>query len=540
MGVIKKHQAVSSKETLVENVIRMIFSGVLARGDHMPSIRNISERYHLSRNTVLVAYKELESLGFIEGRERSCYVVLGELKREQDARAHSDEKTHSHDPTEIPESAQDILAIAKKLESDSNANLSHHFIRKWFTHFSANKNSPQRQMDKVKIDRELKKNLTRYIKIVRGSKVTPDNMVILAGQQEALTIIAHYGKRLKKRPSIIMGEPASPQVLQLFSTLGYEIIQVRVEEEGLDVASFPDCQVDFIYTTPSNNFPTGAKMSALNRKRLLAWSLQHNSLIIENDACFMLGFGQEILPALSETYPVANIIYLYNLNELIGNSVSISILMPPPALKEAFHQLKSLLTSENQPLARQMIGSILGSSHLMKYLANTLRIRQVRYELAVTGLRQVCRQVDIWGLMHSGYFSFAVEDGILPDTLKETIFLPLTLFCQKQEPTPGPGRYLYPIGSLSITDINNINQQLLAHNAPKAGKLPIREGNALCEQGPEFTISTPPEACPPAESPSASGMLLKSGPASRQTSAHRIRTGIKSAPEARTRAGKAQ
>ncbi|WP_158784034.1 GntR family transcriptional regulator [Pantoea sp. BAV 3049] len=467
MSAIDNIQEVNSKDMLIENIIRMIFSGILSNGDFMPSIRNMSERYHLSRNTVLVAYKELESLGFIEGRERSCYVVLGELKGTREARAQAAEETAAmRKAEENPVSTPDLISIAKKLMTDSNATLSRHFIRKWFTNFNASKDKFQQRNEDAKVDRDLKKNLTRYIKIVRGTRVVPENIMIMPGQQEALAVIAHYGKSLKKRPSIILGDPTSPWVLQLFTSLGYEIFWVRVGKEGLDVASFPDTRVDFIYTTPSNNFPSGAKMSTENRKLLLEWSRHHNSLIIENDACFMLGFGREIIPPLSEIYPVPNIIYLYNLAELTGNAASLSVLLLPPALRSPLRQLSLLLASENNQLNRQILSGMLGSSHLMKYLANTLRLRQIKFELAVAGLKKVCPQVDIWGLMHSGYFSFATKERALPDELKNKVLFPLALFCQNPEPGSGLRRYIYPVGSLSVSEIEHINQLLLTHNSP--------------------------------------------------------------------------
>lgn len=477
MTTIDNNQETNNREIITENVIRMIFSGTLNHGDYMPSIRSMSERYNLSRNTVLVAYKELESLGFIEGRERSCYVVLGKLKATRDARFRATEIDEAQSlPQPEPEELEDLQAIVSKLTADSNATISRHFIKKWFTGFNANKDNVQQQFDSARRDKDLKKNLTRYIKIVRGTHVPSDNILVMQGQQEALAVIAHYGKSLKKRPSIILGDPVSPQVLQLFSSLGYEIHLVKVGKEGLDVASFPNGHIDFVYTAPSNNFPCGARMSAKNRELLLKWSQQNNSLIIENDSCFMLGFGREIIPPLSESYPVSNILYLYNLNELTGNSASLSVLLLPHALKSPFRQLKSLLASENNLLSQQLLSSLLGSSHLMKYLANTLRLRQIKYELAVAGLRLICPQVDIWGLMHSGYFSFAVPEQLLPEALKKKIFIPLALFCQRPLPTEVMHRYIYPVGSLSVSEIENINQQLKDHS-PLADEDPCMQKN---------------------------------------------------------------
>lgn len=64
------------KKQIIDDISQMIFSGILKRGDFLPSIRIMSDRYNVSRGTVLVVYKTLESLGYIQGHERSGYLVI--------------------------------------------------------------------------------------------------------------------------------------------------------------------------------------------------------------------------------------------------------------------------------------------------------------------------------------------------------------------------------------------------------------------------------------------------------------------------------
>lgn len=65
------------KQQMIDDISQMIIISTLKKGDFLPSIRTMGTRYKVSRGTVLLVYKTLESLGYIQGHERSGYLVTG-------------------------------------------------------------------------------------------------------------------------------------------------------------------------------------------------------------------------------------------------------------------------------------------------------------------------------------------------------------------------------------------------------------------------------------------------------------------------------
>ncbi len=453
MIITEPGKDVYTRRTLVENVINMIFRGTLNNGDFLPSIRKMSKRYQISRNSVVAAYKELESLGFIEGRERSCYLVISKnLTPPAGDSVFLPERKEEKEPA--VSTAPDLFELTNRLTANCNAILPAHFMRRYFS-----EGNIQRHGSSSKDMKRLKGNLARYVKITRGADVETETMLVMQGQQEALALIAWFGKQQSVQPSIVLEDPVSPLVLQLFTRSGYEIIRVRVGKEGLDAASLPERHVDFIYSSPTNQFPSGAKMSAANRKRLLQWSQRYSVTVIESDACFMLGFGESIIPPLCEHYPAANVIYLYSLAEFIGNSINLSLMSLPAHLLTAFQQLKPLFACDSPAVMHNVVNHFLESSHLLKYLSTTLQTVQRKYELAASGLQALEPDIDSWGLMHAGYFSFTCDEERLSVTPNMQVFVPLTLFCQAPALWQ-PNRFLYPTGSLSMAEIKIINKNM--------------------------------------------------------------------------------
>ena len=63
-----------------------IISGELKTGERLPATRALCQEYHLSRNTVLYAYQQLESEGFISSKVGSGFYVeeIPEFSHEND------------------------------------------------------------------------------------------------------------------------------------------------------------------------------------------------------------------------------------------------------------------------------------------------------------------------------------------------------------------------------------------------------------------------------------------------------------------------
>jgi GntR family transcriptional regulator len=59
---------VTSYRQIVEQVRRAVDEGRLQQGDQLPSVRDVVVQVTINPNTVQRAYRELEGLGFVEGR----------------------------------------------------------------------------------------------------------------------------------------------------------------------------------------------------------------------------------------------------------------------------------------------------------------------------------------------------------------------------------------------------------------------------------------------------------------------------------------
>ena len=63
-------------EQLIDNIKQLIFSGILAPDEKLPSVRELASQLTINPNTIQKAYKELENVGYIySARGRGNFVM---------------------------------------------------------------------------------------------------------------------------------------------------------------------------------------------------------------------------------------------------------------------------------------------------------------------------------------------------------------------------------------------------------------------------------------------------------------------------------
>jgi Predicted transcriptional regulators len=72
---------VSKVNQVIDRITREIAEGVYALDDRLPSVNELSQQIHVSRDTVFKAYRELKQRGVIDAAPMKGYYVLDEVKR---------------------------------------------------------------------------------------------------------------------------------------------------------------------------------------------------------------------------------------------------------------------------------------------------------------------------------------------------------------------------------------------------------------------------------------------------------------------------
>ena len=127
----------------------------------------------------------------------------------------------------------------------------------------------------------LRQAIAQHLSVARALPCVEDELVVTAGAQQALDLIA----RILIEPGktkVAMDSPGYSMARCAFEAAGAEVVPVPVDEQGMQVETIP-LDVDLVYVTPSHQFPFGMSMSVARRLSLLEIAENHDMSIIEDD-----------------------------------------------------------------------------------------------------------------------------------------------------------------------------------------------------------------------------------------------------------------
>jgi 2-aminoadipate transaminase len=173
-----------------------------------------------------------------------------------------------------------------------------------------------------------------------GIEITPDNIMITSGSQQALDLLGkvfiNHGDR------IIVESPTYLGALQAWTIYGAEYVTVRSDEYGLvtdELEAALRAGPKFIYVLPNFQNPTGVTIPLERRLRLVELADRYGVPIIEDDPYGQLRFeGTHIPPVVvldeklhhQNGHYTGNVIYLSTFSKTLAPGIRLAWVVAPP------------------------------------------------------------------------------------------------------------------------------------------------------------------------------------------------------------------
>jgi len=184
-----------------------------------------------------------------------------------------------------------------------------------------------------------------------GISVTPDNVLITSGSQQALDLL---GKILiNPGDHILVESPTYLGALQAWSAYGAEYVTVPMDEHGMNTDALEEAlrsSPKFIYVLPNFQNPTGVTLSLERRHKLIELADRYGVPIVEDDPYGQLRYEGEHLPAVvvldsqfrnsSERCYAGNVIYLSTFSKILAPGIRLAWVVAPPVVIRKLVQAK--------------------------------------------------------------------------------------------------------------------------------------------------------------------------------------------------------
>ncbi|WP_409524782.1 PLP-dependent aminotransferase family protein [Nitrincola sp. MINF-07-Sa-05] len=257
---------------IARQIRTLIEQGRLSPGDRLPSSRQLAQDLGISRTTSSNSYDLLTSEGYLLGVPKKGVFIAHRLP--------------SLMPSLMPEQRVSDLAeiqpstLGDRLRFDSGADVSLFPHQIWRRCLQQSWREPPRELLEGTMKSglpALRQAVAGYLHAMRGLSVTPDQVIITAGNRDAISLLLSALKRISgvSSPSVWLENPCYPALAESVSSMGVNLDALAIDAEGAVCPSEMSGQLAAILT-PSRQYPLGVAMSARRRQEWLDLCSQSN------------------------------------------------------------------------------------------------------------------------------------------------------------------------------------------------------------------------------------------------------------------------
>lgn len=384
----------------VQRALRqLILEGVLAPGSRLPATRALSRSLGISRDTVEMAYVQLQLDGYLQRRagsgsfvsDRIGATLLGSRPRAgiratpastealsargQDILASggvTDQQVVKAFATGLPETRTFPVAIWERLQRQA---LKDHRTSA-LLHGDPQGAEPLRQA------------IAQYLNHERGARVTADQVLVLSSTRQALFLCAQV--LVDAGRPILMEDPGYFGARKAFELAELEIVPVGVDAKGLrtDEVWADQSGANTIYVTPSHQYPTGVTLALERRLELTAWAAERQGWIIEDD--YDSQFHYEGLPTacVQGLDNAQRTIYLGTFSKSLYPGLRMGFMVLPPSLVKPMTFARSILDGHTPQLAQLTLARFIEGGHFGAHIRSMRKIYAARREAMATAVER--------------------------------------------------------------------------------------------------------------------------------------------------------
>lgn len=398
----------SLQSQIFDQFRRLILGGRLKPGTLVPASRSLAKQLDASRNTILLVYDRLIADGYLQTREAIGTFVSFDLP---EACLAASLPIGSPSPTQGESSTRSAIRFigrAQAVVSDHSLDLDfwlgrpdpHSFpIKTWRRLINKVLTTSGAYLTEYRDPGglpALREAIADHLGAARAISVSPEQVIITAGSQEGLNLIARMFVR--DETLVATENPCYQGAAFLFESYSAKLLPVPVDEAGLDVEQLPKDGVKLVYVTPSHQYPIGFTLSLERRLRLIDWARRCGAYVIEDDYDSDFRYRGSPLAALMGLDEHGCVIYLGTFSKSIGAGLRLGYLVVPKALAKAARTAKALLDNGHPWLDQAVMAEFIHGGSYANHLRRIRHLYSERRDCLVEALRLHFGDVKLSGL----------------------------------------------------------------------------------------------------------------------------------------------
>ena len=373
-----------------------IIDGRLAGDVRLPTTRELAASLGVSRNTVVAAYENLMSEGYLVSRQRAGTFVATLTP------PHRAASGSSRSPLlgVLPDAWRHVRPWAGEAmpagpRFDFRVGLPDHSQLPWDVW---RRLSVRAQRDFARTPRAytnpagepaLREAIAGHVSASRAVACRADDVLITSGAQHAFSLLADL-LVVPQKTVVAVEDPGYAPLHAAMAFRGAQLYRAALDDEGVRVDRLPS-SAKVVCVTPSHQFPVGTAMSLNRRLQLLDFARQHRAVIIEDDYDGEFRFGGHPLDALHSLDDRGAVFYVGTFSKVLFPALRVGFVVAPAWARErltatlhATHGAPSLLT-------QLTLAAFIREGHLRRHVRRMHRVYEARRDTLLQAIERHAR-----------------------------------------------------------------------------------------------------------------------------------------------------
>jgi GntR family transcriptional regulator/MocR family aminotransferase len=357
----------------------------------MPSVRELRDQLNVSRNTVDLAYHQLNSEGFIVSRPRIGFFI--ENLDFSPLEVNKKNENNKIKPFDYSNFNSQYDFKYGKLNTDPIT------IKQW-----------QRLMNKsIRIyndkmtfygetfgEIELREEILKYLNNYRGVNCQKEQIFIGAGVHYCLGMICQL---IKKHTNVVaMEDPGYNITHSVMINNGFKVESIPLDDNGINIEKLSKTKANAVYVTPSHQYPLGIIMPISRRLELIEWANKNDGIIIEDDYSCHLRYNIKPIQSL-QSIAENRVIYIGSFSKFLFPTLRVAYMVIPKNILSEFNALFEGYPSTVPFLIQKTLELFMKEGHWESYLRKNHKKQKEKHDILVKSLnKKFGNKISIFGM----------------------------------------------------------------------------------------------------------------------------------------------
>jgi len=341
---------------IVFEFIKAIQMGLLPEGTKLPGTRVLCKLLSVNRNTLIKAFQDLESQGWIEILPNKGTFILSQQKQknkgastiivnkhEPKASANFTYKrsTILENPTEIsslPHQFNDGLPDLRLVQTDVLARL-------YVSKLKRQKSTKTWEQVQAQSHSNFKMHFSNFLNLTRGIRISTSNLLTTSSHEISLYLVTKL--LISPGDKVVVASPGYYISNMTLSDSGAQIISIPVDKDGINTKHLKQiCEehkIRILYLTSTYHYPTTISLSAKRRIEILELANLYGFVILEDDYDFDFHYDNNPVLPLAAFDSNERVIYIGSFGRSLPSGFGYGFIAAPSEFIKELQKHQNIL-----------------------------------------------------------------------------------------------------------------------------------------------------------------------------------------------------